>query len=135
LWAAGRLDVSGNAAAVRCGAEDGDARGSDVVDRGDRCPVRLYADGRVLDGAVRKGLNRRAPQRSRRQCRGRCGLQGRSYGAGRFVRESLARQLSFDLRPRVEDDVADSLQAARADVIEVVLRGVPLRIIEIDDVD
>src|SRR5437016_2781197 len=47
----------------------------------------------------------------------------------------ISRELLLDLRQRVEHDVADNLQAARADVIEVVLRGMPLRIVQIDDVD
>ena len=35
----------------------------------------------------------------------------------------------------VEDDIADDLQASGADVIEVVLRGMPGGVVEVDDID
>ena len=41
----------------------------------------------------------------------------------------------LDLGERGDDDVADDLQAARADGVEVVLRRVPGRVVEVDDVD
>ena len=45
------------------------------------------------------------------------------------------RHSRLDLRQRREHDVADDLQAPRADRIERVLGGVPRLVVEIDDVD
>src|SRR3954452_23845247 len=47
----------------------------------------------------------------------------------------LFGEMRFDLRQRRQQRVTDGLQAARADRIECIGGGVPLRIIEIDDVE
>jgi hypothetical protein len=43
-------------------------------------------------------------------------------------------QTAFDRRQRGEQDVADGLQALGGHVLEGVVRGVPLRVVEVDDV-
>ncbi len=80
-------------------------------------------------GAGSKELAASRPQ----GCTARCRLPAAGClepGAAGWCGEAL-----FDLRQRVEDDVADDLQAAGADVIEIVLRRVPRGVVEVDDVD
>jgi len=75
--------------------------------------IRLWRGTRALAFSTRYG--RRAPMRWP-------------------VSTSVLERCGLDRRQRAEDDVADDLEAARADGVERVLRRVPRLVIEVDDV-